>query len=404
MKILMFLGQSQYDVLRSCARETAAALRVLGHDVITYDLMVLGAEGYQQVYRAWKPDLTVGFNPVYVPLDSRGTPHHAVTGTPHIVCLADHPYSHLYQRALADPTVPTVCTTVVNYENALQRLGITGWTRARAWGAPTELADAHHAANPRALPVLLAGTWADPAEVLASMQERFTHDVAQKLMAFCEHWLGMVQRTQTFMPALMDEELEAFFNLREVETSQRVAFMRAAFPLAEIWYRHFVRGLIVEHLIKARVPIAVLGTRAWSPLLERAPNVSLYPPMPYEDYRALGGSAKAVLNIFPVSRRFHDRVPATLMAGAHLCSTAMPELTERLPGLAKSAHWFEWGDVPTLGERLRATLADDRRRVEEAAEGQRIARQHLGWETLAEDILAAAATHFALGAPAARAA
>ena len=91
MKILMFLGQSQYDVLRSCARETASALRGLGHEVITYDLMVLGAEGYQQLYRAWKPDLTVGFNPVYVPLDSRGTPHHAVTGTPHIVCLAPHP-------------------------------------------------------------------------------------------------------------------------------------------------------------------------------------------------------------------------------------------------------------------------------------------------------------------------
>jgi hypothetical protein len=90
-----------------------------------------------------------------------------------------------------------------------------------------------------------------------------------------------------------------------------------------------------------------------------------------------------------------------LMAGASLCSTAMSELTERLPGLASSADWFEWGDIPALGERLHASLADDHGRVARAAEAQRVARENLSWSTLAEDVLAAAARHFHI-APAQR--
>lgn len=57
MKVLIFQGQSQYDVLRESSRRTASAFRQLGHEVYIFDMQVWQSKDYLNIIHISNPIL-----------------------------------------------------------------------------------------------------------------------------------------------------------------------------------------------------------------------------------------------------------------------------------------------------------------------------------------------------------
>jgi len=384
MRILLLRPRSTYDLMRDFAERLRQGIAARGHEVLAVDMTNPGRERAIAAALAARPVAVVGFNAT-APDELVHEGGHApwdLAGVPLYNLLVDDPLVHWTQLAPGWTSTEDMTVLCIDREHAgavRRDLGL----RHRAGYLPHGGSDADRAVAPalddaeRPIDVLFPGTWIttslDPG-ALGSAPEPARSIVALATERVTEE--GVSAR------GLAREALRA----RGLAASP--ALLWAARDLlieVDRWLRGQRRLAVLRSLAAAGLRVVVLGER-W----EQAPPVpglSVRRPRVYHDVLDLMGMAKSVLHVGPLFwAGLHERPLSAMANGA----VAVTELNDEFGDAFDTGHellGYRLPEVAELGERVRALLADPRRRAATAAAGRaRVLDGHL-WEHRADALV-----------------
>jgi len=375
MRIIVFQGQSQYDVLRDLSRLTAEGFREWGHEVFLCDMKIWNNTDYLDLVRDFKPDFTIGNNPVCYFYNDRL--HYEVTGVPHLVRIGDSPYYHIKDRSLRDPDHPLVHSLVseTTFHQQMDEIGVSNYTRVKSFCASNVFGESPQSYRP--YPIVFFGSISSPDEIIDSVRKNFTGQLQKLILEFMTIIPEWMDDNQIFLPQPINQVFANFINMEKlIAPETRVDFIKKVYPFIDRYYRNYTRSRALERFAQSGLPMFVFGNDYTRAMLGKYQNVRVLPPVPYRECLEIYAKSKFVLNITPMFFYAHERVSQSMMNGAVLCSSLMPDLIEEVPELLEAAVFYTWGNIGEVTEVVGQLLNNESQRLELAERGQQLAKQY----------------------------
>jgi|GEM_PF-4223934 len=305
MRIVVFQGQSNYDVLRDLSRFTADGFRQWGHDVFLCDMNWVDGLDYIRAVHEFKPDFTLGYNPICYWFNGRT--HFEATGIPHFIQLGDSPFYHVTERALTEPDHPLVYTLLneTSFLQQMKEIGVKNFRRVKTYQAVSAFKESNH--NYRSFPIVFFGSLFPYEAEIKNIQSIFDgqlRDILLEFLSFLPEWMN---HNGVFLPVPIDQ----FFNNcvdMKLEDQYRFDFMKMIYPFIDRYYRYYTRSFVLEQFAKSGLPLMVFGDEHTKTLLSEYPNVKVFSPVPFRECLEIYAQSKIVLNISPSFFYAHERI------------------------------------------------------------------------------------------------
>lgn len=375
MKVALFKGEFQHDVVNVFVDDLAAAFEELGHQSLVIETASGQAELGRQLQALFEMQgLTalIGFNTLGSTINADGVPLHRALGVPFVSYLLDHPVFHLGRlEPLADQPILCVDLSHVRY---LRQLGLA--TVHHAPHAARPLPEARLRWEDRPHRLLFPGSFAPADEVTdrlrAVLAAREDHALVLPLFEALAG-AGPISDDEALIAACADHPLAAPLTARPGINSGYAKVIQCL----NLLNRGRVRLDRLTVLDQAGIAVDLVGS-GWAAAHFRRHRWQ--PARPFPDVLTLMGAARFVLNLSPLfAHGLHERLVYGSQAGAVLCT----ERNGATAALIDQGAAVDLARLPDEIERLDRSPAG----AAIAASGQSVVRAEHLWSHRARQIL-----------------
>lgn len=387
MKVIVFQGQSQYDVLRTYSALYTQNLQKCGIEAITCDMNLIDNNTYLEIVDKFQPDFTIAYNPV-VYMYENNLNHYQKTKIPHIVRLGDNPYYHVYRRALKNPNDPHLYTVShqKSYEYSVNELGLKRYTFM-----PHNYAQSHYKVEFRnkIFPTVFFGTYYNPEKILLKLKETITSNQAYKVVKdFCT----IIKEQVLVSKELLNGPIEFYFSnylsrIYKLDRKQIAELTLQVFYFIDHYYRNLVRQVVLTEFAKSGLDMIVFGREDTKFLLNQFSNVDVYQPINYHEYINVLAHSKVAINITPMFKSNHERIPTTLFNSTVLCTNVMEGLIENNPDILNSSIFYNLKNLKETADIIKEVSENERSYNELIEEGLKLAHKNFTFEKDIEQVI-----------------
>lgn len=386
MKIIVFQGQSQYDVLRYMSRMITDGFKKLGHEILLFDMNVLNSNDYLQTVQSFKPDFTIGFNPVY--FDYNGVPHYEYTNIPHFVHLEDSGYYHVNNRALKKPNHPLVYTLITEetFENSLKFMNVEHFKRLKHYGTISNVTSSG-ASDYKMFPVVFFGSYTSSDLIINDIKRYFSGKLKRELLYFCNELPNFMEEHSIFLPESIDKMFYDFYDFeKNVKPEQRIALMTKVFPFIDRYYRNLCREHVLKSFAEFNVDMYVFG-KGYETFLSRYKHIRIMPPVNYQEYLEISAQSKITLNITPNFFSSPIRIFQGLLDETLVCSSFTYSIVEEIPELLDMVLFYTWTNLEETSKTIKHLLKNDEERISITKKAKKIAEDNFLPEHYTQQII-----------------
>ncbi len=324
-------------------------------------------------------DMVIGFNIQTNIKDSHGVYLYDSFGVPVVDFIVDHPYMH-HQALSAKLRQLYVLCLDDNHVSYIKRCypHIAGVYRTFLTGQRAEHVPAY---EKRRYEVLFSGSYADEQKILEGISQ-LGDVVAGVCYDVIQYLLDNPNQTEEFA---FDKVLAK--SGVEMNREEYAAFLHFAMPSVDYFFRNYYRHVLITDLVEAGLPVTVCGN-GWSELSCAAnPNLTILPPVSFEQTFSMIADSKILLNIMPWFKAgLHDRI-FTAMLNETVCVTDTSDVIERLFTNHRELVSFSLTEKDVLPQLVGELLENPRRAEEIARQGFAKAKEQFGAREIANTVL-----------------
>jgi len=358
MRVIIFQGKSQYDVMRRFSYRYVKALNELGIETILYDMVnVEDTNEYLELVSRFKPNFTMGFNPVAIYFD-KGIWHNEKTSIPHFVFLLDHPYYHL-DRILSKPNHPLVHTIYLekNYEEAIKHLNIKNITRKINLSSEQVL---YNSFNSKIYDMVFFGTLQAPETTLIEIDKQVSNPFLKKLII---EFLVDITKVVCEDKVFLEQDIEFYFksymkNYYSGSDEHMDNLVRNAYPWIDTYYRNLTREEVIKGFAREGIKISVFGNARFKEILSDYSQIKVFAPVSYHDCMNIVAQSKITLNISPMFQSYHDRIPLAYMNRSILCTNVMEDLINILPESLNNTLYYNMHNISDVANIIKGVISN----------------------------------------------
>lgn len=387
MKVIVFQGQSQYDVLRTYSTLYSKNFRESGIEAITCDMNIVDQEMYLRIADKFQPDFTLGFSPVcYIYEDN--TLHFHKTQIPHLVWLGDSPYYHVFDRALINPNDPLVFSFITErfFENGFKELGVNRYDIKTC--SPAEQNSPISYKN-KIYPIVFFGSYTDPNKIIQRLKEVCKSELLlNAVLNFC----SMIKDHVVTVKSILREPIEVYFSsylLSEykLDRDQITLFTKEFYYYIDHYYRNLIRQVVLTTFAEENLDMFVFGREDTQALLDKYPNVRVFQPVCYSEYIDILSHSMVAINITPMFTSFHERISTTLLNSTLLCTNIMEDLITKHPKVLNSAIFYDLGNLKETAQVIKEIINNEEDYSTLIDNGLKLGREEFSFEKDIEETI-----------------
>lgn len=381
-RVVLFKGQSQYDVLRIFIDQLGKGFKEQNKEVVIVDL--LANDVLQQLQNAFqKPcDFVFAFNAMGIELQVNNRSLYDVMNVPFIASLVDDPVYHLsrLEQPVENMLITCVDRAHMNFINSYYGGQRTCVFLPHGGCKPIKSLKKAHEYETREIDVLFAGSYHDP-DHFRNQWKNQSRPLAKLLDDIVEHILN---KDYINLAVAADEVLTFKSIYLSHELSNQLIKL---LPFVDKYVRAYRRKIGLQILAKAGIKIEIYGSNWENFNLETSNNIRIHPPINFLELLHLMQKSKIVLNIEPsFSMGGHERV-FSAMLNAAVAVTNMNGFYSKEFIDGKEIVLYSWSKLDELPEKIMQVLSD--RAIFESIRlaGQQKAETHHTWTERAKQIL-----------------
>lgn len=359
MRAIILQGQSQYDVLRRFCYRYAKILKENGVEAIIYDLNLMNdTEEYLDLVRRFKPDFTLGFNPITIFYDDNKA-HFEKTNIPHFVFLVDHPYYHL-NRALEKPNHPLVHIIYLDkaFDETFAKLNINNASRKKVLSSEQVLDISYQS---KIYDVVFFGSMVPAEEILEKIKINITDNLIKNyLLEFLSNIKNFLDTDKILLPNDIGTYFKSYVKNKlgdHFDTQEEI--FNSLYIYLDQYYRYYTREQILIQFAKENLNMIVFGNDYSVRLLKNYENVIVKNPVSYQDCMNIVAQSKVTLNISPMFQSFHDRIPLAYMNKSVLCTNAMEDMIESMPECINNTIFYNLNNITEVSEIIKSLIENE---------------------------------------------
>jgi len=372
-KVLLFKGQSQYDVVRYFVDELDAAFQTLGLQTVVIDLLSPNAiSELQRVFQEGNLLFALGFNAIGQELQFQGRSIYDVLKLPYFAFFVDHP---IYQDARLRYSFEYQLVSFVDRDHLDFVKSYYPPRKYMVFIPHGGSVDPTIRSNPipiqkRSIPILFAGSYNDPDTYLQSINA--SNDALEQIRSIADIMLADESVT-------VDRAITIYCRSLGMEPSpNHIPLMQ----VADMYFRMEKRKRIIMSL--SELPLTVFGN-GWTQMKIGSKALKLLPAKSFSEILQLMGDSQIFLSIAPMHRRgTHERTFCAMLSGA-VCASDKSEYMEQ--HFLNGQEYIGYRAHDPLPDML-ASLLDDPAKMEQIAnKGKKRAEQNHTWTNRAVEIL-----------------
>ncbi|GIO12297.1 hypothetical protein J19TS2_18520 [Cohnella xylanilytica] len=368
-QIILFKGQSQYDVLRSFIDGIYDALRQLGHRPVVIDLT--DSDVGMQLERVLQQPVffALGINGMGIELKYRDQSLFDAAGFPFFAFLVDHPFHHARRLQFAVHNLIVSC--IDEYHVAYLREYFPELVCTRAF-IPHCAASKESSVpiSDRKYDVVFAGTYTDPDQARGQWADfdphlrDFLDDVAER---------ALYDSTRPLIGIMQDLLVEKGLGENRIYLQKLTSLLA---PL-DLYVRNRRRKEMVESILD--LPVHVFGN-GWDSLpFALGRKIHIHPSISFTALQKVMCDTKIMLSLLPnFQYGGHERLFTAMLNGAVVLADSNAYLEKHLIS-AESIHYFRLDSLKMLPERIEGLLGDPVRLQEVASSGKNAVQQGHLW-------------------------
>ncbi len=372
-KVLLFKGQSQYDVLRYFVDELDTAFQTLGLQTVVIDLLSPNfISELQRVFQEGNLLFVLGFNAIGQELQIQGRSIYDMLKLPYVAFFVDHP---IYHDARLRYSFEYQLVSFVDQDH-LDFLKSYYPNRKHMFFIPhggsvdPTIRSNSIPIQKRSIPILFTGSYKDPDIFLQSINA--PEEAIKQIRSIADIMLADSSAT-------VDRATTVYCQSLGVEPSPTyIPLMQAA----DMYFRMEKRKRIIMSL--SELPLTVLGN-GWSQMKIESKTLKIMPAKSFSEILQLMGDSQIFLSIAPMHRRgTHERTFCAMLSGA-VCVSDKSEYMEQ--HFLNGQEYIGYRAHDPLPDML-ASLLDDPAKMEQIAnQGRKQAEQNHTWTNRAVEIL-----------------
>ncbi|MEK5071458.1 hypothetical protein [Sporosarcina sp. FSL K6-1508] len=361
MKILIFKGSSRYDVLSTYSLIATTELRKLGANAVTVEMNLMNSNDYLRLIEKFKPDLTLGFNPVtYFYEDEKN--HIMKTGIPHVLRIGDHPFYHLNNRAMLNPNHPKLLTlsTEKFFEQAFETNKVTRYKRITT--LPGLNVSKQVKFNDKTIPLCYFGTYHSVDQIILDMQNQFKENpiILKVLMDFCGDLNYLLINNKKYIQNPIELLLEQYIrDSLKLDGESIDKVVKLAFVHVDLFHRNLTRKLALIEIAESGVEMYTFSAPELQNVLGHYPNVRFFNPVSYLESLHIISQSKANINITPMFTSLHERIPNSFLNNSILFSNKMVDFMESNKELSEGSVFFDQDTISDSVNHLNSIINNE---------------------------------------------
>lgn len=372
MRIVIYRGKFQYDVVNDFGTSIGDVLSVLGHEVVFLDLNSSNTINEDLLNTFSKPvDFVLSFNGIGYNFTYEGISLYDYLKTPIVMWLVDHPV-HIYDRIthpIKHKVVVCIDETHVDYiENNIQGEIVTSFIA--------------HAANkedlifdiPKQYDVIFAGHIAtiDQYESQMVELEKYIPNARSNVLSLLK-----TQGNIDLRLLVNDFYLE---NPLLKHTVNEVGVMY----VLDRYIRAVKRENIISQLLKQGIHIDFFGGISENHAFLNNSFFTHHGTVPFDEMKMIFKKAKMVLNILPnFPNGGHERIFTSMMQGAVPITDNNSYVERQLENVIS----FNYANVEFIGKGIQELLNNEDKLNKKRLLNFENAKEHHSWENRVEELL-----------------
>lgn len=376
-RIVLYKGQSQYDVLRIFTDQLAEAFRLLQQETVVVDLIAADAEEQLQKAFARPCDFVFSFNGIGIDFKLGEKSLYDALGTVFVFSLVDDPLHHIQRLETPCNNVLVTCvdryhTNIMPYLNQYRTFGFL------PHGGCIPKNGNDNKEGKRDLDILFSGSFREPEEYYQIWKE-YPLAMQNILEDTIENALGKENKP---LAASVQEVIAARNLYLDPHLSKNLLKI---LPLADRYLRMKRRKECLEVLAKAGFKVKIYGN-GWDKA-DFAKNFEVYPAINFNNLLEIIVKSKIVLNIVPsFVEGSHERVFTAMLNGA-VAVTDRNTYYEKEFAEDKNIVMYSWGRLNELPDKIYDLLKNEEKRIKIAEEGYKEATKKHTWTVRALSII-----------------
>ncbi|MFT8391464.1 MAG: glycosyltransferase [Sporolactobacillus sp.] len=307
--IVLFQGQSQYNVLNGFMDELSKAFSKLGYHT---EMIWLTHPDFPNqlanVLRTQKISFFFSFNAMAIDLRMNNQPLYDQVHIPLFAFLVDHPMYHL-QRL--NSGVQNLIVSCVDYDHLLFLKNYLNGHYTKAYiphGTACERPSVD-SVDERPIDVLFSGTFHDPKAFRAQLAS-----YPEPVVTFCEK---VIERARYELYQPLDQLALAVLEEEGMDDGYMVqSTIYQLLMQIDQYVRSWRRKKVIEELVHTGLKVEVYGN-GWGPLSKTIHSISFHPAINYPEILEKMRKSKVVLTVMPnFTSGGHERVFDAMRQGA----------------------------------------------------------------------------------------
>ncbi len=374
-RIVLYKGQSQYDVLRVFTDQLAEAFRLLQQETVVVDLIAADAEEQLKKAFAQPCDFVFSFNGIGIDFKLGEKSLYDALGTVFVFSLVDDPLHHIPRLEAPCNNLLVTCvdryhTNIMPYLNQYRTFGFLPH-------GGCVLKEDHKEAK-RENDIIFSGSYGEPEEYRQTWKD-YPIVLKKILEDTIEHALCTEQQP---LAAAVQEVITARNLYLDPHLSKKLL---PILPLADRYLRMKRRKECLEVLAKAGFKVKIYGN-GWDKA-DFAKNFEVYPAINFNDLLKIIARSKIVLNIVPsFVEGSHERVFTAMLNGA-VAVTDRNTYYEKEFAEDKNIVMYSWGRLNELPDKIYDLLKNEEKRERIAEAGYKEATKKHTWTVRALSII-----------------
>ncbi|MGI9862418.1 glycosyltransferase [Moorella naiadis] len=378
-KVVIYKGQSQYDVLRIFADQLTGAFQSLGKDVDIVDFLAPDSSMRLQEAFAGPIELVIAFNAIGIDFRLGAKSLYDAREVPFVAIMVDHPVYHLQrlEQEVENLIIACVDRSHVNFINnyfSFQKSSIF----LPHGGCYVSQGSINPNQQPRDIDVLFGGSFADP-DILRNLWNdpknlltNLLNDIADFLLT--QDCLSIEEGA--------DQVLAARGIYLSYELTRKFILL---LPLVDKYIRAYRRLACLKTLARSGLKVEIYGSNWESAGLDG--NFIIHQAISFPEMLNLMQRARIVLNIGPnFPDGSHERVFSAMLNGAVAVSDYNKFYAQEFVN-GENIILYSWTKLDTLPDQVAGLLSRQDKLNEIALAGRRLAIQKHTWLERAQTIL-----------------
>jgi glycosyltransferase involved in cell wall biosynthesis len=375
-RIVMYKGQSAYNVLRYFVDELAAAFKELGKEAVVVDLLEKDPLSLLKAAFNEPCEFVFSFNAMGIDLSLDNRPLYDAINVPIFSFLVDHPVYHLSRLNNAVNNHIIACVDrhhLIFINNYYQGQKTCAFLPHAGSGPSDGLIPSF---SERDVAIFFPGSFMNATEMRVKWKDWFGcfSDLMDDIVAVS------LNQENTYL----EESVNIVFNSRGIRLEKKVfdIFWRLM-PLVNNYIRAYRRQECLKILTEAGLEVFV-GGKSWPAAF--GDKLKIGNELDFIETIALMRRAKIVLNVNPNLQDSHERVFYAMLNGAVCVSDRTSYLAEEFTD-GEDLILFSWKDISNLVEKIYSILRSPEQWLAMASAGRKKASKRHIWPVRAQRII-----------------